>query len=67
MLYIAELCCGQVVKDLLWMLEQPYLSKNFANHVILLLLDIVRESKSQVKQVKNLSFIKFYISVECKI
>ena len=34
MLYIAELCWGQVVKDLLLMLEQPYLSKNFANSVI---------------------------------
>jgi hypothetical protein len=45
---IAELAWGQVVNDLLSMLDQPYLRKNFANHVVRMLLDIVKEPKTRV-------------------
>ena len=45
---VSELAWGQVVNDLLGMLDQPYLRKNFADDVVRLLLDIVKESKSQV-------------------
>ncbi len=45
---ISELVFGQVVYDLLGLLEQPYLRMNFADDVVRLLLDIVKETKSQV-------------------
>jgi hypothetical protein len=39
-----------VVNDLLCMLEQPYLRRNFVDDIVRLLLDIVKDTKSQVRQ-----------------
>jgi hypothetical protein len=46
---VSELTGGYVVNDLLCMLEQPYLRKNFVDDIVRLLLDIVKDSKSQVR------------------
>jgi hypothetical protein len=52
---ISELVLGQVVYDLLGLLEQPYLRMNFADDVVRLLLDIVKETKSQASPSLSLS------------
>jgi hypothetical protein len=50
-LSVSELAGGYVVNDLLCMLEQPYLRKNFVDDIVRLLLDIVKDTKSQVQPV----------------
>jgi hypothetical protein len=46
---VSELAGGYVVNDLLCMLEQPYLRRNFVDDIVRLLLDIVKDAKSQVR------------------
>ncbi len=46
---VSELAGGYVVNDLLCMLEQPYLRKNFVDDIVRLLLDIFKDTKSQVR------------------
>jgi BarA-like signal transduction histidine kinase len=46
---VSELAGGYVVNDLLCMLEQPYLRRNFVDDIVRLLLDIVKDTKSQVR------------------
>jgi hypothetical protein len=49
--HVSELAGGYVVNDLLCMLEQPYLRRNFVDDIVRLLLDIVKDTKSQVQPV----------------
>ena len=63
---VSELAGGYVVNDLLCMLEQPYLRRNFVDDIVRLLLDIVKDTKSQVQPVPVLfwaSWIRSWIFI----